>query len=83
MTYRQKMQPILEKLRAARHNQEVQLVLQLIDVMYEEAREQLMSATPMTFAAFQAEAHALASIRKMITNPSIAEAQAKFNIKEL
>ena len=42
-----------------------------------------MSATPMTFAAFQAEAHALASIRKMITNPSIAEAQAKFNIKEL
>ena len=47
----------------------VQLFLTLLDLTFEEARDQLLKATPTTFAPFQGEALAIREITDAIRRP--------------
>lgn len=66
------------ELQRARSSHEVQQVVKLLDLMYEEAKEALVTTPPEGFSAGQAKAQQLGQLSALLSRPSFAETQAQY-----
>lgn len=64
----------------------MQQVIKLLDLMYEETKEVMVTVPQDGLPSAQAKAQAYDHLRNLLTRPSLAESQARFqqqtNIKE-
>ncbi len=69
---------VLAGLQQVRNNHDVQQVVRLLDLMYEEAKDTLVACAKDEFESAQAKARTIVHIRAKLTQPSMAEAQAPY-----
>jgi hypothetical protein len=70
------MAVLLAAVQQSRNNHDVQQVVRLLDLMYEEAKDALVACGMDMFEAAQSKAQTIAHIRNKLSQPSMAEAQA-------
>lgn len=67
---RQEIRELADKLQRVKDSsQEVQAVVRLVALLFEERRDDLLRATPETFRPLQGEANALQDLLKNLTTP--------------
>jgi hypothetical protein len=72
------MAQVLAGLQQTRNNHDVLQVVRLLDLMYEDAKDALVSAPRDEFEAAQAKARTLQQLRSKLSQPSMAESQAVY-----
>jgi len=78
MDRKQVMAGVLAGIQQSRNNHDVQQVVRLLDLMYEDAKDALVGASAESFASLQSKAQTIMHIRTKLSQPSMAEAQAAY-----
>jgi hypothetical protein len=74
------MAQVLAGIQQARNNHDVQQVVRLLDLMYEDAKDALVAVARDEYEAAQAKARTIWHIRNKLSQPSMAESQAPYRI---
>lgn len=82
MDQKQELQETLKAVKAARNSHEAQLVIKLLDLMYEQAKEEMVSVAEEQLAVTQARARTIKHIRNQLSQPTMAELQAPYKREE-
>lgn len=82
MSQKRDLQAALAAVQAARLDSGVQAVVRLLDIMYEQAKEEMVQGMPESLNELRVKAITIDSIRNRITRPSLTEAQAQYVTKE-
>lgn len=78
MERKQEMAQVLAGIQQARNNHDVQQVVRLLDLMYEDAKDALVAVARDEYEAAQAKARTILHIRNKLSQPSMAESQAPY-----
>jgi hypothetical protein len=72
------MAQVLAGIQQARNNHDVQQVVRLLDLMYEDAKDALVAVARDEYESAQAKARTILHIRNKLSQPSMAESQAPY-----
>lgn len=78
MNRKQELQRLTAELQAARNNHDVLKIVQMIGLMIEDARDALVATDREGHDAARSRVVTLESMRKILTQPSMAEMQAPY-----
>lgn len=78
MTRKQEITAVLGRLQAARGNSDVVMVVRLLDLMYDDARDELVDCGKDLYDTARATVRTIDKIRKHLTQPSFEESQKAY-----
>lgn len=78
MERKQELAQVLAGIQQVRNNHDLLQVVRLLDLMYEDAKDALVSVPRDEYEAAQAKARTILQIRNKLSQPSMAEAQAPY-----
>lgn len=82
MNRKQELQRLIAELQVARNNHDILQVVQLLGLMIEDARDALVLTNRDGHDAASSKVITLEAVRKLLTQPSMAEMQAPYINKE-
>lgn len=82
MSQKRDLQAALAAVQAARLDSGVQSVVKLLDIMYEQAKEEMVQGIPEQLNELRVKAITIDFIRNRISRPSLTETQAQYVTKE-
>ena len=78
MVRKKELTEVLRRLQAARGNSDVMMVVQLLDLMYDDAKDELVDCGKDLYDTARATVRTIDRIRKYLTQPSFEEVQRAY-----